>query len=302
MTTREKEFYFAKMADRKKEAYENYSALKEALSAFNSDCEWMLGYVFNIMDELLEEADKHLREYMDEEKCIETLVEELITFAEDKPTDTKESVYKSQGIVEAVLYKSVANYIPSDIARDIRDRCKTIMNRSAPEDRTIYIQMQQQSNQAETPRNHANNTQDAQEAKENLDSAQNILPTTVTEADIQSAIKTLLDSKDENGKYIMENKTQWWAVYQFLIKTGKIKIPQNHFAETIKKWFPDTKALRIECTQSSVSKKPQGASDLPKRIAEWARCVDSAQYTETLKQQCRVVKALCHIFSAQSPT
>ena len=94
----------------------------------------------------------------------------------------------------------------------------------------------------------------------------------------------------------MDNKTQWWAVYQYLKKTSKIKIPQKDFAETIKKWFPSAEDLRVECTQPSVSKKPQGADELPSNISQWAHYTDSVQYSETIRKQCRVVKALCHIF------
>lgn len=296
------EHYYAKRDCYKKTFLENYSALKEALSELDSHYNNLLDSTFRAMNDLWENAEMPLMEYMREEKSIGTLVEELVIYAENEPTDSKENVLKSKGIAEAILFKSVADYIPSDVVKNIKDRCKTIMQRSVPEERPIFVQMQQQSNQADTSSNHANNTQDAQDAKENQDCPQNILPTTFTDAEIKSAIKTLLDTKDENGQYIMDNKTQWWAVYQYLKKTSKIKIPQKHFAETINKWFPGAEDLRVECTQPSVSKKPQGASELPNVIADWSYHTDSVQYSETIRKQCRVVKTLCHIFSAQTTT
>lgn len=44
------------------------------------------------------------------------------------------------------------------------------------------------------------------------------VPLTVSEKDIKAVILELQNAKDEKGQYVFQNKKQWWAVYQVLLK------------------------------------------------------------------------------------
>lgn len=107
----------------------------------------------------------------------------------------------------------------------------------------------------------------------------NDAPMTISDKDIKAALIELQEAKDEDGKYLMHDYDQWYAVFRVLSHYCGYPTKPKDFEMTMKNIGSDS--FRVPCNYENFRKvKP---NKLPQNIDLWKQYLTSAdQYS--LKQ------------------
>ena len=102
---------------------------------------------------------------------------------------------------------------------------------------------------------------------------------TVSDKEMKSVLEKLQEAKDENGKYIMYDYDQWYAIFRVLSKFCGYPTKPKDFETTMKNIGSDE--FRIPCIYDNYRKVT--LNKLPQNVALWKQYINSAdQYS--LKQ------------------
>lgn len=97
---------------------------------------------------------------------------------------------------------------------------------------------------------------------------------TNTEEDVKQAIEKLMDAKDDNGKYILFEQSQWYAIFRVLSHFCGYPSRPKDFENTIKNLGIDN--LRVPCNYENYRKVT--LQNLPKNVGLWYQIKDKADY------------------------
>ena len=116
---------------------------------------------------------------------------------------------------------------------------------------------------------------------------------TTTEKDVMSAIKELQEATDEQGKYIMHDLDQWYAVFRVLSQFCGYPSKPKDFEMTMKNIGADE--LRLPCKYESFRKV--ALNKLPQNVALWKQYQNTAdQYS---MKQLKVAVKLMEILNLE---
>lgn len=97
-------------------------------------------------------------------------------------------------------------------------------------------------------------------------------PATVSEKEIKSAVEALQDAKGDDGKYIMCDFDQWYAVFRVLSQFCGYPSKPKDFETTMKNIGADQ--LRLPCRYENFRKV--APNKLPQNVALWRQYLNSA--------------------------
>lgn len=101
-------------------------------------------------------------------------------------------------------------------------------------------------------------------------------PLTVSDKEMKSVLEKLLEAKDENGKYIMYDHDQWYAIFRVLSQFCGYPTKPKDFETSMKNIGADK--FRIPCKYDNYRKV--ALNNLPQNVVLWKQYVNSAdQYS-----------------------
>lgn len=107
------------------------------------------------------------------------------------------------------------------------------------------------------------------------------------ERHMRQVLRELLEAKDENGKKLMAEQQQWFAVYRFCVEYCKYPANIAEFERTMTRM--GLGAADPPCRAASISKASQSLTQLTCRVSQWGQL---AERNEVCAKQYRVAKWL----------
>lgn len=115
---------------------------------------------------------------------------------------------------------------------------------------------------------------------------------TVSDKDIKSAIEELQEAKDEQGKYIMHDLDQWYAIFRVLSYFCGYPTKPKDFEATMRNLGANE--FRLPCKYDSFRKV--ALNKLPQNVSLWKQFENSAdQYSMKQLKVALKLMALLHI-------
>ena len=96
-----------------------------------------------------------------------------------------------------------------------------------------------------------------------------------SEEEIKEAILALLEATDEDGKRILTEKSQWYAVYKVLSECHDFPSKMTDFCDIMKNWSMD--GVSPACDYASIRKVPNNVAFPTPKVTLWHNYKDKAE-------------------------